>query len=100
MGFRIGFNHASRRVTAKSNMKSAHQHPEVVQKYMDNEVRLGRVYGPLRPEQAAGVHINRFGLIPKPHQPGKWRMILELSHPVGSSINDGIDKDQCPLSYL
>ena len=27
-------------------------------------------------------------------------MILDPSHPVGSSINDGIDKDQCSLSYL
>ena len=99
-GFRIGFDYSSKTVGAKRNMKSAHQHPEVVQKYIDNEVRLGQVRGPLKPEEAAGVHISRFGVIPKPRQPGKWRMIVDLSHPERLSINDGIDKNQCSLSYL
>ena len=33
---------------------------------------------------------------PKPHQPGKWQLITDLSSPNGTSINDGID---CSLSY-
>lgn len=99
-GFRIGFNYLSKTRVTKRNMKSAYQHPEVVQRYIDNEVRLGRVRGPLQPAEAAGVHISRFGVIPKPHQPGKWRMIVDLSHPVGLSVNDGIDKSHCSLTYL
>ena len=96
-GFRIGFNYLSKtRVT----MKSAYQHPEVVQRYIHNEVRLGQERGPLQPEEAAGVHVSRFGVIPKPHQPGKWRMIVDLSHPEGLSVNDGIDKSHCSLTYL
>ena len=99
-GFRIGFNHLRKTRATKRNMKSAYQHPEVVERYIDNEVRLGRVRGPLQPEDAAGVHISRFGVIPKPHQPGKWRMIVDLSHPEGLSVNDGIDKSHCSLTYL
>lgn len=40
---------------------------------------------------ASTVHISRFGVIPKPHVPGKWRVILDLPSPDGHSINDGIN---------
>ena len=40
---RIGFNYPSKTRVTKRNMKSAYQHPEVVQQYIDNEVTLGRV---------------------------------------------------------
>ena len=46
------------------------------------------------------VHISPFGVIPKKHKPGKWRLILDLSSPAGLSVNDGIDKDLCSLSYI
>lgn len=39
------------------------------------------------------------GLIPKPHQPGKFRLIADLSTPVGKSVNDGISRDYCSLKY-
>ena len=26
------------------------------------------------------IHVNRFGVIPKSHQPGKWRLIVDLSY--------------------
>ena len=44
-------------------------------------------------------HISRFGVIPKGHNTGKWRLILDLSYPPGESINDGIDPALCSLSY-
>ncbi len=46
------------------------------------------------------LHINRFGTIPKKHQPGKWRLITDLSYPEGKSVNDAIDKSLCSLSYV
>lgn len=46
-----------------------------------------------------GVHVSRFGVIPKPHQPGKWRLITDLSSPKGASVNDGISSALCSLSY-
>ena len=35
--------------------------------------------------------MSRFGVISKPHQPGKWRLITDLSSPKGASVNDGIN---------
>ena len=49
--------------------------------------------------RGCGVHTNRFGVIPKPNQPGKWCLIVDLSHPDGASINDGVDSTLCSLKY-
>lgn len=99
-GFHIGFAHGSRQcVSAKSNMKSAVENKGVVEQYLKREVELKRVVGPLPPNSIPGMHINRFGVIPKAHQPGKWRLIVDLSHPEGSSVNDGIERELCSLHY-
>lgn len=83
-GFRIGFNYLSKTRVTKRNMKSAYQHPEVVQRYIDNEVRLGRVRGPLQPEEAAGVHISRFGVIPQTSPTGEMENDSRPITPSGS----------------
>ena len=46
------------------------------------------MYGPLNPEFSFTVQVNRFGLVPKEHHPGKWRLIVDLSSPKGASVND------------
>ena len=53
--------------------------------------------GPL--DQGVPGVINPFGVIPKLHQPGKWRLIVDLSHLKGSSVNDGIKSELCSLLY-
>ena len=99
-GFRVGFDYNNHSCTsAKSNMKSATDNEVVIDRYLAKEVRLGRVIGPLDPEGFPGVNINRFGVIPKSHQPGKWRLIVDLSHPDKASVNDGIDPRLCSLHY-
>ena len=45
------------------------------------------------------LHINRFSVIPKGHNTGKWRLITDLSYPHGQSVNDGIDPSLCSLMY-
>ena len=30
----------------------------------------------------------------------QWRLIIDLSHPAGHSVNDGIPKNLCSLSYV
>ena len=45
------------------------------------------------------LHVNRFGVIPKGHSTGKWRLITDLSYPPGESVNDGIAPELCLLSY-
>ena len=46
------------------------------------------------------AHISRFGVIPKRHTPNMWRLIINLSHPAGHSVNDDIPKSLCSLSYV
>ncbi len=42
---------------------------------------------------------SRFGVIPKSSQPGKWRLIIDLSHPEGGCVNEGIRANLCSLVY-
>ncbi len=99
-GFRVGFDPSSKLRSAKSNIFSATKHPEVTQKYLDTGCSAGRVLGPFEPSQVPELHVSRFGVIPKPHQPGKWRLIVDLSHPMGASVNDGIARSLCSLTYM
>ena len=42
---------------------------------------------------------NRFGVIPKPHDPGKWRLIVDLFYPKGVSVTDGISVTDSSMVY-
>lgn len=98
-GFRIGFDYRSCHCrSAKQNMHSASEHPEPIEAYLQKECDRGTIVGPLR-QEIAGLQVSRFGVIPKPHQPGKWRLITDLSAPAGHSVNDGISPLLCSLSY-
>ena len=77
-------------------MLSVVQHPQPIETYISKEVAAGRIIGPVSAD-VEGIHVSRFGIIPKPHQPGKWRLITDLSHPCGASVNDGIDPQLCSL---
>ena len=48
---------------------------------------------------ASQVQSSPIGLVPKSHQVDKWQLIVDLSHPYGHSVNDGILPDLCSLSY-
>ena len=67
--------------------------------HLKEEYAKGRVIrvGPV--EMVVGLQISPFGVIPK-GQTGKWRLIVDLSTPHGSSVNDGIDRELCSLSYV
>ena len=54
--------------------------------------------GPFKPETFPHVQVSPFGVIPK-FEPGKWCLILDLSSPKGNSVNDGISKELCSVSY-
>ena len=100
-GFRIGFNNSINSLcSARKNLQGATFHPEVVDKYIEDEVALNRVYGPYPKSICPSVHISRFGVIPKSHQPNKWHLIIDLSHLQGHSVNDNIPKTLCSLSYI
>ena len=85
---------------ARKNMHSALLHKEVVDKYLLEEMQEKHVVGPFYPSEVRQVQVNRFGVIPKGHQSNKWRLIIDLSHPTGASVNDGIHKQLATMEYI
>ncbi|KAK3734847.1 hypothetical protein QZH41_011755 [Actinostola sp. cb2023] len=100
LGFRIGFHKHQKLRSATKNKESASSNPQVIDSYIDNEVRLGRVAGPFATPPLPHLQVSSFGVIPKRGQPGKWRLIVDLSSPRGLSVNDGIDRDEFTLQYI
>ena len=63
-------------------------------KEKQEEVAVGR----LVPVQASNVvQISPIGIIPKSSQPGKFRLIVDLSAPQGACVNEGITSELCSL---
>ena len=100
-GFRIGFAYSTSICTpASTNHPSANEHPEVISTALLREVSKGRLIGPLCPQDYPYMQVSSLGAVPKKHSIDKWRLILDLSHPVGTSVNDGIDPALCSLTYM
>ena len=71
--FRIGFTYHSQCLkSARRNLESARDHPEVVKEYLKTEVHMGRLIGPLDNSYKLLTHKSRFRVIPKSHQINKW----------------------------
>lgn len=89
-GFHVGFNYQHTRCRpARDNMKSAQEHGVRSQ---TNSWPVSAYQSSLGSSESLRGH-------PK-SEPGKWRLILDLSSPNGYSVNDGIAKDLCSLSYV
>ena len=100
-GFSIGFKPKSQLRSATTNLISAREHPEVVSVYIQDEVSRGHMghVGPTEMAKQLNIQLNPLGAIPKKNKPDKWRLIMDLSSPEGSSVNDGIPKEDCSLHY-
>ena len=100
-GFCIGLNRSCHTLkSARKNLGSAIEHPKIVEEYLAAEISQNRMAGPFIKSSITDVHVSRFGVIPKGHQSNKWWLIVDLSHPVGHSVNDGISKQSCCLKYI
>ena len=95
-GFRIGYYVCH---SARSNMQSVGKNQLVVCDYLRSETEAGKLIGPLEKMAVPDLHISCFGVIPKSQQPGKWRLIVDLSRPRKHSVNDGVLKEYCYLKY-
>ena len=100
--FHIGFVYTAITwiISASSKHPSANEHPDVISNALHQEVVKGQLVGPLIPKQYPYIQISSLGAVPKKHSVDKWRLILDVSHPKGSSINDGINCRLCSLSYV
>ena len=97
-GFRLMVRPDARLKAAVKNCRSSCEHPAVIDEYLAKESKLGRIAGPFHHLPHSKLQISRFGVIPKKSS-GDWHLILDLSHPEGSSVNDGIDPDKCHTHY-
>ncbi len=57
----------------------AFMYTDPVVAYLESEQLASRIVGPF--DSLLNIQVNRFGVIPKSNQPGKWRLILDLSYP-------------------
>ena len=81
------------------NHPSSLANRQVVTDYVVQEAAAGRIVGPLIGPLREAVHCSPIGLVPKGRGTGQWRMIVDLSHPSGRSVNDGISPLLCSLQY-
>lgn len=81
-----------------ANLSSAYDHPQVISSYVETECSLGHTAGPFLNPPFTPFNLNPLGAVPK--KSGKWRLIMHLSHPPGSSVNDGIPVEEFSLHYI
>ena len=99
-GFCIGSNPLHPLQSACKNMPSTSENSQVIEEYLRKKIEQGNIIGPFSPHLTPAIRINRFGVISKKHQPGKWQLITDLSFPEGKSVNDAIDPKLCSLKYI
>ena len=92
-------NHDNLKISNVTNHYSAIQYPQAVQDYISKELGHGALLGPVNCIQSPHFHCSP--LLTRPKDEDKRRIILNLSHPQGASLNDNVDKtnfDNRPFS--
>ena len=97
-GFRIGADPAKPLRTRNLCLPSAADHADIISDRISEELASGKLHVPH--SESSVRHISPIGVIPKPHQPGKFRLIVDLSAPRGYSVNDAISSDLATLRYV
>lgn len=80
-------------------MPSIQQHPQLVGAHVQAESGVRPLLDPLPSHLSCLVQTSPIGLIPKSHQPEKWRLIINLSSLAGKSVNYAIAPDYCHMQY-
>ena len=96
-GFRIPFQ-GDLPHKVPNNLLSAEQHPSIVDEKLLKELQANRIAGPFASPPFKNLVVSPIGLVPK-KLPGEFRIIHHLSHPRGSSVNSGIDKQFTTVAY-
>ena len=97
-GFQLDFKGGHRNLEETKNLKSAYEHEEVINKKIKEEIEAGRYLGPFTRPPLTNLTISPLGVMRKKDK-NKFRMITHLSHPKGSSINDGIAHEDATVQY-
>ncbi|XP_077790847.1 uncharacterized protein LOC144328967 [Podarcis muralis] len=81
-----------------ANQKSVRELPQVARKKIAKEVAMRRMAGPFVTPPFQNLHVSPLGIVPK-KAPGEFRLIHNLSHPMGTSVNDVIPPELCSVKY-
>ena len=66
------------------------QHPQAIKQYLDKKCKTGAMIGHFPKNPDPGFHCSP--MLTRPKDNDKRRVIMNLSHPQGSSLNDHVDK--------
>lgn len=102
-GFTYGFPlefQGHRESFSCANLKSALDHPAVVEEKIKKELDFKRVEGPFKIKPLDIFRVSPLGLVPK-KAPGTWRLIHHLSYPDKNlnSVNAGISDESAAVQY-
>ena len=94
---RFGFSLSLRcpsnlRRTDISNRFSAISEAGAVTSYIEKEIALGAMIGPANKIDSPYVHCPPPPMLTRPKDNNKRRVILNLSHPSGNSVNDEVNR--------
>ena len=94
-GFPLNFNPDITLNHTIINHKSAIDHPQGIQAYLDEEQKFQAIRGPYTASPLENLHVSPLMTRDKPGAKHR-RVIVDLSYPQGHSVNAGVDVD----SYL
>lgn len=96
-GFHLGIS-GDPPIAEPRNHISALNNSSKVSEKLSKELALGRISGPFTQPPFSNLSVSPLGLVPK-KDPGKFRLIHNLSYPKGQSINDLIPKEISAVQY-
>ena len=96
-GFDIGFR-GSHTAGASRNLMSAYRYAKEIDTALGKEVTRGHTLGPYKIKPFSNLHISPIGAVPKKYD-DSYRLIMELSSPRGTSVNEGINKEEFSVTY-
>ena len=97
-GFPLDFNRTVQLTSTEANHYSALQYPDHVSKYLHEEIQHKAIIGPFQ-QMPFPCHISPFLTRDKPNSTNR-RVILDLSFPLGHSVNEGVPKNKYLGSYF
>ena len=93
-GFPLDFNRCCPLKHEVGNHSSANEFPADVDAYIEEECKFGALLGPFDVNPIENAHNSPFMTRNKPKQAkDSRRVIIDLSWPLGASLNSGIDKN-------